>query len=260
MSSSIGVFPLPRRFYLGGSAASILFHLTVVAVAVLWSTRALQPQKGALPPVVSVQLGAYQLEKAPPQVVEGPKQVFSAPEPRQQQEQPEEPVLDTLPVVAQGTLEKRVKVRDKPRPQKKEIQPEVHNEPAPQTTESVPATSAYSAGEATRSVANFTSAAQQAISGQVGWESLLHTHLAKFKRYPRAALRYRATGISHVSMVLNAQGQVIEAAIVTTSGNRILDNEALDIVKRATPLPAPPPHALNSDGQVQVVAPISFYL
>ncbi|WP_196905706.1 energy transducer TonB [Candidatus Symbiopectobacterium sp. 'North America'] len=84
----------------------------------------------------------------------------------------------------------------------------------------------------------------------------MHTHLAKFKRYPRAALRYRATGISHISMVLNAQGQVIDAAIVTSSGNRILDNEALDIVKRAAPLP----HELNGDGQVQVVAPISFYL
>lgn len=258
--SSIGVFPLPRRFYLGGSAASILFHITVVAIAVVWSTRVMQNQKGALPPVVSLQLGTYQLEKAPPQVVEGPKQVFSTPQPRQQQEQPDDPVLDNLPVVAQGTLEKRVKVRENLRPQKKEIQPEVRSEPTPQVAESAPATSAYSAGEAVRSAANFTSAAQQAISGQVGWESLLHTHLAKFKRYPRAALRYRATGISHVSMVLDAQGQVIDAAIVTTSGNRILDNEALDIVKRAAPLPAPPPHALNSDGQVQVVAPISFYL
>lgn len=133
--SSIGVFFLPRRFYIGGSAASILFHITVVAIAVVWSTRVMQNQKGALPPVVSVQLGAYQLEKAPPQVVEGPKQVFSAPQPRQQ---------------------------------KKEIQPEVRSKPTTPVAESAPATSAYSAGEATRSAANFTSAAQQAISGQVG--------------------------------------------------------------------------------------------
>ncbi|WP_252407520.1 energy transducer TonB, partial [Escherichia coli] len=78
----------------------------------------------------------------------------------------------------------------------------------------------------------------------MGWESLVHSHIDMYKRYPRAALRFKATGVTQVEISLNAKGELLDVSIQTSSANRILDKEAINTIKRASPFPAPESHRL----------------
>lgn len=91
----------------------------------------------------------------------------------------------------------------------------------------------------------------------MGWESLVHSHIEMYKRYPRTAIRFKATGVTQVSIVLNAKGELLEAKVETSSGNRILDREALNTIKRASPFPAPESYRLDN-GSISFTAPLSF--
>jgi protein TonB len=83
---------------------------------------------------------------------------------------------------------------------------------------------------------------------------------AQLKRkrfYPSAARRDRLTGSATVSFTLNASGRVTAARVVRSSGKRILDEAAIEMVRRASPYPPIPP-GLGSTITIQ--APIAFDL
>ena len=78
--------------------------------------------------------------------------------------------------------------------------------------------------------------------------------LARFQRYPAQARGVE--GVVSVAFSIDRQGKLVSSRIVKSSGSALLDAEALDLIKRAVPLPPPP--AEIADSQLSFVVPIRF--
>jgi periplasmic protein TonB len=96
--------------------------------------------------------------------------------------------------------------------------------------------------------------AQFSEAGSNAYNALVFGHLQKFKRYPLAA--HGASGVVMVQFVLNRAGDVIESAVTKSSGNDVLDREALAILRRASPFPGFP--AAKPGAQDTYIAPVNF--
>ena len=87
--------------------------------------------------------------------------------------------------------------------------------------------------------------------------NMLWGRVMELKRYPHEARMNRWEGRVVVRVVLNGQGHLLDAAIATGSGHDVLDQAALEIIKRACPLSLP--HALGRS-QVVLRVPIQYRL
>jgi protein TonB len=87
------------------------------------------------------------------------------------------------------------------------------------------------------------------------WRAQLMAHLERLKRYPPGARRRREEGVVQVRFVVDDGGNVRSARIVRSSGSAELDEAVVALLRRASPLPAPPPGAPR-----EVVAPVGFEL
>jgi protein TonB len=122
----------------------------------------------------------------------------------------------------------------------------------PPSAASAPASAARSGGAGGGGAAQTAgNAAASAYRAEVA------ARLAQKRFYPNAARRDRLTGRATVSFTLNASGRVTEARVVRSAGSRILDDAALEMVRRAAPYP-PIPRGLGSTITIQ--APIGFEL
>lgn len=64
--------------------------------------------------------------------------------------------------------------------------------------------------------------------------------IQKIKRYPESARRNNWEGTAKVEFVLSGDGKVNSVNIITSSGYTVLDEEAIEMVKRAVPFPQIP--------------------
>lgn len=88
------------------------------------------------------------------------------------------------------------------------------------------------------------------------WEKALVAHLNRHKRYPDAARARNIQGGVSVTFTIDRTGSVLDAHVVVSSGSPVLDEEALAVVRRASPLPPPP--STMSDAALHLTLPISF--
>jgi periplasmic protein TonB len=65
-------------------------------------------------------------------------------------------------------------------------------------------------------------------------------HIARFQRYPRAAERRHLQGTVRAVFSVNREGRVLGAFIKTSSGQTVLDQAAIDTIRRAQPMPTIP--------------------
>jgi protein TonB len=72
------------------------------------------------------------------------------------------------------------------------------------------------------------------------WEKALVSHLNRFKRYPAVARARSNQGDVAVQFTIDRMGGLVASRIVRGSGSSALDEEALAVLQRASPLPAPP--------------------
>ncbi|MFD2180675.1 energy transducer TonB family protein [Rhodoplanes azumiensis] len=86
------------------------------------------------------------------------------------------------------------------------------------------------------------------------WQTLLLAELHRKKRYPGAA-RGR-TGTARVAFTIDRDGHVLTRSIATSSGSAVLDAEALALLDRVSPLPAPPPEL--AEAALSFVVPVRF--
>jgi len=82
--------------------------------------------------------------------------------------------------------------------------------------------------------------------------------LEKHREYPRRARMRRQEGTVLLFFVIDRQGKVLEHRIEKSSGFSILDEEVLEMLERAQPLPGMPGH-LDQD-RLELVVPVQFYL
>ncbi|NYZ64262.1 energy transducer TonB [Luteimonas deserti] len=90
------------------------------------------------------------------------------------------------------------------------------------------------------------------------WHGALLAHLKRHRRYPRLAERRNEQGVSYVRFEVDPLGQVSGPVVARSSGNALLDTEALETVRRASPVPPPPEP--GAGGIETVVVPVEFYL
>jgi periplasmic protein TonB len=89
----------------------------------------------------------------------------------------------------------------------------------------------------------------------VRFQQTLMRHIERFQRYPSAARRDRLEGTVQVAFVMGRDGKILDAWIRSSSGQALLDKEAVDALRRAEPLPDIPNEL---PGQLSVLLPVSF--
>jgi protein TonB len=90
------------------------------------------------------------------------------------------------------------------------------------------------------------------------WKTHILALLERHKRYPEIAQSRRQQGIAQVFFSLDRQGRVIDSRVVRSSGASVLDEEALALLRRAQPFPAPPRELPGE--RVDLTVPIRFNL
>ena len=63
------------------------------------------------------------------------------------------------------------------------------------------------------------------------------------KRYPRDSERNREEGTVYATFKIDGSGNVLSVSIARSSGFGGLDQAILEMIKQASPVPAPPPEA-----------------
>jgi periplasmic protein TonB len=90
------------------------------------------------------------------------------------------------------------------------------------------------------------------------WKSQVVAVLERNKRYPASSQSRREQGVAQVFFSLDRQGRVIDSRVVRSSGAAALDEEALALLRRAQPFPAPPVELGGT--RVDLTVPIRFNL
>lgn len=85
------------------------------------------------------------------------------------------------------------------------------------------------------------------------WKSTLMARLNHYKRYPSGAT---GAGTTTVAFTIDRSGQVLTAHLIRSSGDPALDEEAVALPRRASPLPAPPSEVGGST--LTLAVPIRF--
>jgi protein TonB len=215
----------------------LVAHAAIVAAVALWYAR--RPVEPTILPAIAVTLAP--VESSSPEVQDqdiavGPtmqQAEATPPEPPKVEEKPVERVEQppSPPQQAEVTLPQvEPKEVEKPKP--------VPQPPAPET----------------RAPPKNDRLGQFSEAGSNVYNALVFGHLQRFKRYPSAARGKSGTVV--VRFVLNRAGDVIESAVTKSSGNDVLDREAVAILQRASPFPAFP--AAKSGTQDTYIAPVSF--
>jgi len=84
----------------------------------------------------------------------------------------------------------------------------------------------------------------------------LRRWLARYKRYPQAALDKKEEGKVVVGFTLKRDGTVLDAWIVRSSGIPMLDDAALDMMHRASPVPPVPDRYKGSE--LKLAMPVDY--
>jgi periplasmic protein TonB len=215
----------------------LIAHAAIVAAVALWYAR--RPVEPNILPAIAVTLAP--VEASSPQIQDqdlavGPtmQQAEAAPiEPPKVEEKPVEQVVQppSPPQQAEVTL-----------PQ---VEPKEVEKPKPEERPPAPETRAPPKNE---HVGQFTQA------GSNAYNALVFGHLQRFKHYPSSARGAQGTVV--LRFVLNREGAVIESALTKSSGNDVLDREALEILRHASPFPPFP--AAKPGLQDSYIAPVNF--
>lgn len=99
---------------------------------------------------------------------------------------------------------------------------------------------------------------EKVTSSTNDYSSLLADAISKYKQYPKIAQMRGWQGLIIIELQLNPQGGVIYSQIKKSSGYDVLDQEALEMIKRASPFPQPPEALRNKN--FTVLVPIAFKL
>ncbi|WGD30454.1 energy transducer TonB [Ancylobacter sp. WKF20] len=145
------------------------------------------------------------------------------------------------------------KERPKPKPKPKERE-KSEKPPAPQTS----AAPSLNAAPSDRVAAPTSGSSASSSRAQADWRSRLMSHLNRHKRYPNEARANAEQGRPRVAFSIDRAGNVTSVRLAGSSGSASLDEEAVAMVRRASPLPAPP--ADMPGGSFSFTVPVLFNL
>jgi protein TonB len=88
------------------------------------------------------------------------------------------------------------------------------------------------------------------------FEQKLLAHLERYKRYPLQSRRRHESGVVYLRFAMDRNGAVLRAAIARSSGHAALDEEVLSLIRRAEPMPKPPPDVAGAT--LELIVPVRF--
>ena len=245
-----GTNGLNWRYWTVSTALVGLVHVGLLTTLATMRPSSMPPTP---PPAMAIDLAPLPPPPAPPQ-----------PAPKVEPPQPPTPPQPAETRPKPRTPPPRQTVKPQPaKPSATPIAPLSHTAdvaPAPQEMEAKPPEPAASppppAVTSPPTSAPPSNAARQ--SSIASWQRGLLQHLQSRKHYPRVAQSRRQEGIAVIRFVLDRQGSLLSARLERSSGFEILDEEAVDLLHRAQPLPPPPPE-VTSD-RIELTIPIEFLL
>ena len=163
----------------------------------------------------------------------------------------EVPLPPPAPLAAELTPPEKVEPKKEPPKKKPKPREKSEKPPAPRTS----AAPQMQAENSERVAAPTAGAASSRSMTPANWRSRLMAHLNRNKRYPTGE---SGSGKARVAFTINRAGQVLSARLVGSSGNSRFDEEAVAMVRRASPVPPPP--AEVPGGSIAFTVPVDFTL
>ena len=218
---------------------------------------------GAPPAAVMIELApiAVAPEAVPQEIAPGPQMVEAEPEPQPEPVQEPKPVEEPPPPEPEPVVapEPEIKIPElPPLPDAAAMlapppppKPEVKREPPPKPRvverrkpvnrdkpraerTAAPSAQEHAAPVAAAPLPGASAPASAAM--QASWRGTLMAHLNRYKRFPSGA----SPGTVQVSFRIDRHGRLMSASLVRGSGDAALDEEAVAMIRRASPVPAPP--------------------
>lgn len=277
---------VPPRVLARWAVASVVVltvHAGAIWLAMHWRSAA--EAAGEPPPAVMIDLAPMSVApEAPPQdVAPGPQMTEAQPETTPEPQETPKPQPDATPEPPAPAPEPDVKVPELPKaddaaatltppppePPKPEPPKEPEHKPAKpppkkkverkkpreRADHAAPRTSAPPTAQAQRAERAAAAAAGAASSAAAAasWRSELIAHLNRYKRFPSGA---GSGGVATIAFTINRSGQVTGSRLLRSSGDSVLDAEAVALPRRASPVPAPP--AGTGGRSIGLAVPIRF--
>ncbi|PWC58048.1 energy transducer TonB [Azospirillum sp. TSH7] len=146
--------------------------------------------------------------------------------------------------------------KPKPKPEKPKLEKPKPPRPVAQPVQPAPVAAPPAPAPAPAPAAPAPSAApSRAVPS---WQGRLLSHLERHKRYPRAAQARRQEGVAQVRFTIDRDGNVLSVRLDRSSGVPSLDEETVEMVRRASPLPAPPEEMAKD--RIELVVPVQFFI
>jgi protein TonB len=205
---------------------SLLLHASLLVII-----PQMQLDDIVIPEILNVEIDLTQPE--PPKIIEQPKKI----DPPKPEKKPE-PVKEIAPIQEEVTEEL-------PEPVVEEITEFIEPEetaPIDEVQEYIPP---QPSPEVVKKVTD-------------SYTNQLTRAIAKQKKYPKIAQMRQWQGEVLLNIEIDPQGNLVKADILEESRYKILNNEAIDMVKRASPFPQPPEELRLKN--FTVLVPISFKL
>lgn len=268
-------FAAGKGLWLGALLVAALLHIGLAALA-FWSPSA-TPQgqaQAAGTAGIEISLGPAGSAAGGPRNQAGeqvPEPVTEpAPEPELQTEAVPEPKPKPEPKVApqpepEPMPEPESQAQQAPKPVPTKPVPDNLTEPTPPRERTPPPTAsvAGSAGKRGTTEQSHTGSGDNTAGGGLpgatrDYAATLLAWLEQHKQYPRLARMRRQQGTVMLHVVIDRQGKVLAHRIEKGTGYPALDNEVLQMIQRAQPLPAMPD---TMDKEVlELVVPVQFFL
>ncbi|MFD1703323.1 energy transducer TonB [Methylopila henanensis] len=138
----------------------------------------------------------------------------------------------------------------RPKPKRPRAQPSAPSAPRQASADRQQASAPVALSDRTAASASASGAAGES---PVTWQARLMAHLERRKLYPSAARARGETGTAYVRFRIDGEGNVLSVSLVRSSGHSELDQAVLALVRRASPVPSPPPQARRT-----ITAPVQF--
>lgn len=220
-------------------------HAAGIAAGLLW-----QPQRnnvGDAPPAIMVELApvAVAPEPTPLDIAPGPLMTEAKPEPKPEPK-PEE---KEIPELKKSDAEVVLPEKAEEKPKENEKPKELLKYQAPQTT----APPKLKVKRAETMAAPTAGSTENSAFANANWRGAVVAHLNRFKRFPGGG----TSGTAVVAFSIDAGGRVTGARLVRGSGNPTIDADAVAMVWRASPVPAPPP-SVSRGGSIGLTVPVRY--
>ncbi|WP_296615416.1 energy transducer TonB [Sphingomonas sp.] len=234
-----------RRVFACG-AVSLGLHASAAAAIFLGFGQAV-----ARPPSAAMVVEMASLPSAPP----APPNL--APPTPQRQEATPKPVIDKLKIPPLPKLALDIKpevaVPIKP-PEEQKRKPDPNQKPDDVTT---PQSAPQAPNKDAPKAPSFGDPVQSATAEQ-NWYSKVLAALERKKRYPGEAQRSGQEDVVYVKIFVDRSGRVMQSRISKSHGFGLLDDEVMSLVRRASPLPAPPKEVTGQT--IDLLVPVEFFL